>query len=129
MVRKISARNRRSFFSYTLITLYNENIYILKSKSSINDEGNVFERRIDFLNKNSIPGCAIVINVLDIFQYLPFLKFLWRARYSKKEKRKMVKWSCLTHFMPLVFFYTPCKTTEKLWFSDVFRGYRKRPET
>ena len=26
----------------------------------------------------------------------------------------------LTHFMPLGFFYT-------LWFSDVFRGYRKKP--
>ena len=31
-----------------------------------------------------------------------------------------------THFMPMVFFHTPWKH-KKLWFSDVFRGYRKRP--
>ena len=36
-------------------------------------------------------------------------------------------WS--THFMPLVPFYTPLKTSEKLWFSNFFRGYRKRPKT
>ena len=33
----------------------------------------------------------------------------------------------LTHFMPLVFFLYPLKTSENLWLSDVFRGYRKRP--
>ena len=29
--------------------------------------------------------------------------------------------------MPLVSFYTPLKTLENLWFSDVFKGYRKKP--
>ena len=33
----------------------------------------------------------------------------------------------LTHFMPFVSFYTPLKTSENQRFSDVFRGYRKRP--
>ena len=33
----------------------------------------------------------------------------------------------LTCFMPLVSFYTPLKTSENQTFSDVFRGYRKRP--
>ena len=33
----------------------------------------------------------------------------------------------LTHFMPLVLFRYPLKTLENLWFSDVFRGYQKRP--
>ena len=31
----------------------------------------------------------------------------------------------LIHFMPLVCY--PLKTSENYWFSDVFRGYRKRP--
>ena len=30
----------------------------------------------------------------------------------------------LNHFMPLVY---PVKTSESLWFSDVFSGYRERP--
>ena len=29
--------------------------------------------------------------------------------------------------MPSISFYTPCKTLENQRFSDVFRGYRKRP--
>ena len=29
--------------------------------------------------------------------------------------------------MPLISFYAPLKTSVNLWFSDVFRGYRKRP--
>ena len=32
----------------------------------------------------------------------------------------------LTSFVLLVSFYTPLKVSEKLWFSNVFRGYRKR---
>ena len=32
-----------------------------------------------------------------------------------------------THFMPLVSFYTTMKILENQRFSDVFRGYRKRP--
>ena len=31
---------------------------------------------------------------------------------------------CVTHFSPMFFFYTPLKTSENLWFSDDFRGYR-----
>ena len=31
----------------------------------------------------------------------------------------------LSHFMPLVSFYTPLRTWENQRFSDVFRGYRK----
>ena len=31
--------------------------------------------------------------------------------------------------MPLVSFYTPHKTSVNLWFTDVFRGYRKRLES
>ena len=30
----------------------------------------------------------------------------------------------LTHFSPMFHFYTPLKTSENLWFSDVFRGYK-----
>ena len=33
----------------------------------------------------------------------------------------------LTHLMLLVSFYTHWKTSKNLWFSDVFRGYRKWP--
>ena len=32
----------------------------------------------------------------------------------------------LTHFMSLVYFYRPLKTSEILCFSDVFMEYRKR---
>ena len=32
----------------------------------------------------------------------------------------------LTHFMPLISFDNPLKTSENLWFSDVIRGYQKR---
>ena len=32
----------------------------------------------------------------------------------------------LTHFMPLISFDTLLKTSENLWFCDVFRGYQKR---
>ena len=38
----------------------------------------------------------------------------------------MVLQQPLTHFMPPVFRY-PVKTSENQRFSDVFRGYRKRP--
>ena len=31
------------------------------------------------------------------------------------------------HVLPLVSLYTPLKTSENLWFSHIFRGYRKRP--
>ena len=31
----------------------------------------------------------------------------------------------LTHFMLLIFFYNLLKTLKNLWFSHVFRGYRK----
>ena len=30
-----------------------------------------------------------------------------------------------TYFMSLFSFHTPLKTSENLWFSDIFRGYRK----
>ena len=30
----------------------------------------------------------------------------------------------LTHFSPMFHFYTSLKTSENLWFSDVFRGYK-----
>ena len=46
-------------------------------------------------------------------------------RYSVLPIRQI-----LTHFMPLVYFDAPWKhqkTSENLCFSDVFRGYRKRP--
>ena len=33
----------------------------------------------------------------------------------------------LIYFMLLVAFYFPLKTREKLWFSDIFKGYKKRP--
>ena len=36
---------------------------------------------------------------------------------------------CLTRFMPLVSFDTTLKTSENQRFSDVFRGYRRRPVT
>ena len=32
----------------------------------------------------------------------------------------------LTCFIPLVSFDTPLKTSEKIWFCNVFRGYRKK---
>ena len=32
----------------------------------------------------------------------------------------------LTHFIPLISFYTPLKASENQRFPDVFRGYRKR---
>ena len=34
-----------------------------------------------------------------------------------------------TYIMPLVYFYPLLKTSEIFWFSDVFRGYVKRPAT
>ena len=37
-------------------------------------------------------------------------------------------WVILTYFMPLVSFYTPRKH-QNLWFSDVFRWYRKKSMT
>ena len=33
----------------------------------------------------------------------------------------------LTHFMPLVAFYIPWKHKKVFWFSNVFKGYTKRP--
>ena len=33
----------------------------------------------------------------------------------------------LTYLTSLVSFCTPLKTSENLWFSDAFRGYKKRP--
>ena len=45
--------------------------------------------------------------------------FIICQRYSVYE-------NYITHFMPLVSFYTPWNQ-QKIWFSDHFRGHRKRP--
>ena len=38
-------------------------------------------------------------------------------------------WRFINPFLPTCLFLYPLKTSENLWFSDVFRGYRKRPVT
>ena len=43
---------------------------------------------------------------------------------SNKRRWKV---ALLIQFMPQVSFYIPLKTSENFWFSDIFRGYRKRP--
>ena len=43
------------------------------------------------------------------------VEYLWLAAFLFE----------LTHFMPLVSFFTPLRTSKNLWFSDVFRGYRR----
>ena len=42
-------------------------------------------------------------------------------------EKKTFLTSCLTHFMPLIFYQYALKASENLWCSDVFRGYRKKP--
>ena len=39
----------------------------------------------------------------------------------------MIGASIVNQFDAIGLFLYPLKTAEKLWFSDVFRGYRKRP--
>ena len=43
-----------------------------------------------------------------------------------KDHFRPVWLSFLNHFMPLVSFYTHRELSEKLWFSNDFRGYRQR---
>ena len=41
---------------------------------------------------------------------------------TENIRKFQMKGLCLTHIMSLAPLYTPLKTSENLWFSDVFRG-------
>ena len=47
---------------------------------------------------------------------------LLMVNFSKRIKDLIL----VIHFMPLISFDTPLKTSESQRFSDVFRGYQKR---
>ena len=49
--------------------------------------------------------------------------------YSSRHKNVSSKhcYGCFNPFRATGFFRYPLKTSEKLWFSDVFRGNQKRP--
>ena len=51
---------------------------------------------------------------------------------TQKSMEHLIEWvtdkskisNALTNFSPVSHFYTPLKTSENFWFSDVFKGYR-----
>ena len=62
----------------------------------------------------------------------PSLDYGWHIKWLQNfENLSLMVFSDiympLTHFMPLVSFYSPWKHQNTRGFSDVFRGYRKRP--
>ena len=73
----------------------------------------------------------------DIYQELFVSKFIWPNNFMKEkyltykqqimypiQKKNVFFVSCNNPFQPNISFLYPLKTSENLWFSDVFRGYR-----
>ena len=74
------------------------------------------------MSKISLSFCLCVYNIESI---LPSNISVGSHNKNSLDVFELVKGNpyLLTYFMLLVFFYNPWK----LWFSDVFRGYTKRP--
>ena len=62
---------------------------------------------------------------IETSQLICNINYIMGEKMTTNGQRKLVWNKSLFHFMSLVPFYTLWKLN--LWFSDVFRGYRKRP--
>ena len=62
------------------------------------------------------------LNILRTEHFFFQMKTWWIVYELAQNKNY---WNLLMHFMPLVSFYTPWKH-QNAWFSDIFRGYRKK---
>ena len=68
---------------------------------------------------------------MNMEQQRPFIEeqqFFLQAQQRQNTYVNISIHFILTHVMPLTSFYAPWKH-QKVWFSDVFRGYRKKPAT
>ena len=95
-------------------------------------------KHIFFLNVCAFPKIRPIYPTFDLVpllltlnMFLPALKSCFprnatQFKINNKHTTTIFATS-LTHFMPLVSFYTPWKYQKNQRFSDVFKAYRKRP--
>ena len=71
--------------------------------------------------------CQELFPISYLLEYLPVTRTL-KDFMNWFFSNNLIKQSnvLLTHFMSLMSFDAPLKTSKNLWFSDVFRGYQNR---
>ena len=107
-----TTQSHTNIFSYCHITAQ-------KLKFSIKDFYSKWDHICRKLrNSSHLVKKSLMENFIFVECKLQTARFPWRLGFMK-----LFIW--LTHFMVLVFFYIPLKTSENLWLSYVFRGYKK----
>ena len=102
------------------ITYSKQNLILLMDeilKMELNEEFSTF--------KPIEASVAFHIGTSHLFCWMVSIR---NAAIGRNGPTYFIKMFYLTHFMPLVYFYT-LETLESLWFSEYFRRYRKRPVT
>ena len=82
--------------------------------------------RYDAFRAHSITCFQNYVNVNNLSFFLVYITFILKFLLDKSGIKHRRKYYFLTSFYVTSLSLNPLKTSEDLWFSDVFRGFRKR---